>query len=179
MKSSQILNTIRFNKFFWIVFGLIVICNLLFHMTIGKYQKKRIDELHEEYLIKRMVKAPQKNIDQVRFLQARRDIQSFVNRLSQRTEFPVLVSELFQLLHRHGLSMDKMSYHPESIDFYDLLKFTTNFSVVGKYAPIKAFLADLQESKTFFCIDNLSITNRSSQDEESIEMAFQVSMFFR
>jgi Tfp pilus assembly protein PilO len=179
MKSNRFINAVRFNKFFWIVFTLIIIANLLFHFTIGKYQRKRIDELQDQYRIKRIIKVPQKNTDQIKLMQAKQDIEYFVSRLSLRTEFPTVIAELFQLLHNHGLSVNKMSYNPELIDFHHLLKFTTNFSVIGKYAPIKSFLADLQESKTLFCIDNLSIVNRSTQEEESIEIMLQISTFFR
>ncbi len=179
MEKNRFINVFRFNKFFWIVFCVLVIANLIFYFTVGTYQKDKLNNLQELYRAKRMIKPPGENTNQQKLLDAKKDIQFFVGQLSPRTEFPNVIAELIQIIHKHGLIVSKMTYTPEPVSFHNLLKFTTAFSVIGRYQPVKTFLADLQESKTLFCIDDFSIVNKSTQEEESIELKLQISTFFK
>ena len=175
---DRIINVLRYNKFFWIVLCFLAIVNLMIYFIVGGYQKRKINELQDRYRTKRMIKPTKKYPEQLKLIHAKQDIQLFINQLSSRTEFPNTVAELFQIIQRHGLSISTMSYKPELIGFHSLLKFTTSFSVKGKYQPLKGFLADVQRSKTLFCIDSLSIINKS-MDEDSIEVKLQISTYFR
>ena len=177
MKRDRVINVLRYNKFFWIVFCFLVMVNLIFYFTIGGYQKKKINELQDRYQTKRMIKPTKKYPEQLKLIHAKQDILHFINQLSPRTEFPNTVAELFQVLHRHKLSIGTMSYNPELIGFHGLLKFTTSFSVKGRYQSLKAFLADIQGSETLFCIDNFSMINKSTE-EDSIELKLHISTYF-
>ena len=126
MKANPIISAIRFNKFFWIIFSLIIISNLLFCFTIGRSQRNKIEELQNQYRTKRTIKVAQKDDDLSKLLQAKQDVQYFIDQLGIRSEFPTVINELFQILHQNGLSVNKMTYNPELIEFRNLLKFTTS-----------------------------------------------------
>ena len=178
MIKEQLVNIFRYNKLIWSIFCIILILNIAFHLSIGRYQRTRIHELQDIYREKRMAKPSVKSSAHHKFIQAKKDVLLFKNQLSPRSKFSDIFVELFKALNKNGLPVSKMSYTPETIDFHNISKFTTSFSVNGKYQSIKSFLADIQESKTLFCIENLSLLNRSS-DEESVEIKLQIAAYFR
>ncbi|MBW1911628.1 MAG: type 4a pilus biogenesis protein PilO [Deltaproteobacteria bacterium] len=178
MISNRFINIFRFNRIFWWIICFLLVFNLASYLTVIGHQRNKIDELRHQYNLKRKAKLPQMDDKQQRFVQAKEDIQFFKEQLSSRTDFSEVAVELFEILNRHGLSVDNTVYKPETADFQGLLKYTTSFTVNGKYPPLKAFLADIQESRTLFCIESLSFTNRSEGDE-SIDMKLNLATYFR
>ena len=112
------------------------------------------------------------------FVEAKKEIQFFKNQLPARTDISEFTAELFEILNRHGLSFSNTVYKQEDSDLQDLLKYTASLTINGKYASLKAFLADIQESRSLFCIQSLLFKNKSEEDE-SIDMQLNLATYFR
>lgn len=121
---------------------------------------------------------PKRNFEQDTYDQAKKEIQFFKNQLPARTDFSEVTVELFEILNRHGLSFSNTVYKQEASELQGLLKYTASLTVNGKYPPLKAFLADIQESRSLFCIQSLSFRNRSEEDE-SVDMKLDLATYFR
>ena len=175
---DQLLNILRFNKIFWWIILVLVFLNLVFLSFIARAQRNRIDELQKTYHIKRSAHLPQGDKNQQKFLKAKEDIQFFKETLPSKTEFTEVASELSDTLSRNQLSFGKIVYKPEPVNFQGIWQYKTSFSVNGKYPDIKAFLADIQESKTLFCIESLSFSHRLGE-EGSLDMRLTITTYFK
>jgi Tfp pilus assembly protein PilO len=175
--NNQLLNVFRFNKVFWWIIFSLVILNLVFFTFIARAQKNSIVELQEAYNTKRRAHVPQIDSNQQKFIKAKEDIQTFKETLPSRTEFADIAAELFEILRRNQLKAGKIIYKPESVESHGLWQYSTSFTLNGKYSALKAFLADIQESKTLFCIEGLSFSNRLGE-EESVDMKVTITTYF-
>ena len=174
--NNQLINIFRFNKVFWWIIFFLVILNLVFFSFIARAQRNRIGELQETYNTKRRAQLPQIDSDQQKFIKAKEDIQIFKGTLPSRSEFTEIAAELFEILRRNQLYAGKIVYKPESVNSQGLWPYATSFTINGKYPALKAFLADIQESKTLFCIETLSLSNRSGE-EESVDMKIAITTY--
>lgn len=176
---SRFINIFRFNRIFWWVICLLLVSNIIFFVIFRKIQENRIDELHNLYKVKRSSPTlkKDKDNDQKPFLQARDDINTFKGKLPERKDFAETAAELLTILKKHQIDIGQTVYKPESIDFEDLFKYTTTLSIKGGYPSIKALLADIQESKSLFCIEALSISNNPG--ESPVEMRIKIATYFR
>lgn len=178
MKGNRLANAFRFNKLFWGVCCALLIGNLVYYMAFTARQRARIHRMQGLYVEMRKSNLPGKSGRNYDFLQSEREIQAFVEGLPERSQFMSVVTELYNALQRHRLSVSKMVYKPEIIEAYDLQKYTASFTVSGKYSALKALLSEIQNSRTYFGIEKLSFANQSG-DEESVVMDLQIATYFR
>lgn len=175
---SRLLNIFRFNKLFWWVICLLLVLNVVFFMVFRGRQANRINELQRIYNEKRSPRVVQKEEDgQDLYLQARDDIDFFIEGLPERKNFAETAAELFTIFTQHRIDISQTVYKPESIDYSGLFKYITSLSIKGDYPSLKALLADIQESENLFCIEDLSFS--SSNGEGSVEMKVKVATYFR
>jgi hypothetical protein len=88
------------------------------------------------------------------------------------------MQEVLELLAGNGLPRVNMSFAPESANFPNLMRYTTSFSVSGEYPQLKAFLAALQNSKTLFCIEGLSLANQTG-DSGPVALQLKLALYLR
>jgi hypothetical protein len=174
---SRLLNIFRFNRVFWWIICFLLISNIVFFATFRESQKNRIDELHDLYNVKRNSPTLKKDNDQESFLQAEEDINTFKGKLPERKDFTETAAELFTIFKKHQIDIGQTVYKPEQIDFQGLFQYATTLSIKGSYPSIKALLADIQESRTLFCIEALSISSNSG--ESSVELRIKIATYFR
>jgi hypothetical protein len=173
----QFINIFHFNKIFWWIICILLALNIVFYAAIQERQKSRINELQALYNANRSVPAQKKNSDQASYLQAQDDIRSFKEGLAGMKDFAATASELFTIFKRHQIDIGQTVYKPESSDYKGLLKYSTSLTIRGSYKSIKALLADIQESRTLFCIEALSIAGNPG--ERTVEMKIKIATYFR
>ena len=155
----------------------LLISNIVFFTTYRESQKNRINELQKLYNEKRNLQTLKKDNTQEPFLQAREDINSFLGGLPEKKDFTETAAELFAIIKEHRIDIGKTVYKPESVDFNGLSKYTTALNIKGDYASLKALLADIQESRNLFCIEDLAISN--SPGESLVELKIKIAAYFR
>lgn len=174
---GKLINIFRYNKIFWWVICFLLISNIVFFLTIGESQKKRINELQNRYNIERNSKSAKADNSQNLYIKAKSDIEFFESNLPERKNFAETAGELFAILKKNRIETGQTIYKPESVDIKGLFKYTTSLSVKGDYPSLKAVLAEIQESRTLFCIENLSVS--SNQADNSAEMKIKIAAYFR
>lgn len=174
----QLVHIVRFNKIFWGVLCLLVVANLLFYFLVTKQQRAEIDELQAKYRKARALSSKDHDLVYQNLDRAQKDIRAFKAQLPGNAQFADIVIGLFESLHKRGLTIGKMSYKPETLAREGLLKYKTSFMVTGSYLRLKAFLADIQNSKDLLCIEHISFGNRSAE-EEVVDMKLTLTTYFR
>jgi len=174
---NRLLNIFRFNRIFWWIICFLLISNIVFFITYRESQKNRINELQKLYNARRNLQTLKKDNGQEQFLQAREDINSFLGRLPEKKDFAETASEFFTILNRHQINIGKTAYKPESVDFNGLSKYTTSLNIKGDYNSLKTLLADIQESRTLFYIEDLSIAD--NLEENIVELKIKIAIYFR
>jgi hypothetical protein len=174
---SAILNMFRFNKIFWWVICFLLISNIVFFVAVRGNQRSRINELQNRFNIKRTSLTQKVEDNQERYIKAKADSEIFKGRLPEKKDFAETAAELFAILKKHQIDIGQTIYKPESVDYKGLFKYTTSLNMKGSYPSLKAVLADIQGSKTLFCIENLSIS--SNPGDNSVEMKIKIATYFR
>ena len=162
MEYNRLINAFRFNRFFWIAFGLLIAANVFFYFIFVTHQKDSVREVQNRYKLKRQTGTLEKSDHHHSLIKTKEMLAGFKAQLHPKAGFTEVVREFFDIMHKQGLSVEKMSYKPQSIDFKGLLKYSTSVTLTGNYPRLKAFLAGVQNSGQLFCIEKVSFVNRSS-----------------
>lgn len=179
MEYRRFAQALRANRLFWLICGGLLILNLLFYIGFIKRQEGRIHQLQRVYTEKRGAKVPARDVRVESYLKAGEDVLAFRENLQVKTSFAESVKELYDLLRKRDLGVVKMTYQPEPVEALGgVWKYSTSFTVTGAYANLKGLLADIQNSPSLFCIENLSFTNKS-KDAEQIDMGLKIGMYFK
>jgi Tfp pilus assembly protein PilO len=178
MNIGRIARLFHFNRFFWGMFCVLVLANLVFHWAIIRHQERRIEELQESYKARRTSLVSERNGPQERILKAARDIESFRGQIPVKAKFTEVAAELSGIFARRGLPLEEMSYKPEHLESRALLKYSTSLRINGKYEQLKALLADIQGAKRLFCIEDIVFSNQSAQTE-SVKLGLSIATYFR
>jgi hypothetical protein len=174
---SKLLNIFRFNKVFWWVVCFLLISNIIFFLTVSGNQKTRINELQSRYNVERISKLVKTDNSQDLYIKAKDDIEFFKGKLAEKKDFGETAAELFAIFKKNQIEPGQTVYKPESVDMKGLFKYTTSLSIKGSYPALKAALAEIQGSRTLFCIENLSISG--SPADNSVEMKIKIAAYFR
>ena len=175
--NGNLKNIFRFNKIFWWVVCVLLVANIIFFLMVRDGQKTRLNELENRYNIQRRTETPKTDETQERFLKAGNDIELFKERLPEKKDFADIAAELFAILKKHQIDVGQTVYKPETVDIKGLFKYSTNLNIKGSYPVLKAVLADIQESRTLFSIENLSLSGGAG--DNSIEMKIKIAAYFR
>ncbi|MBW1723306.1 MAG: type 4a pilus biogenesis protein PilO [Deltaproteobacteria bacterium] len=178
MTESSIKKVFRHHWMFWGI-AVVLALDLGARLFVLGPQREKIIELHQRYVTLRKPRILQKSEPFGWVLQAEKDISTFKHMLAGSSEFPNVVSEIFNALHSRGLPVEKMSYShaPAGKGNLNLVKYTTTLSTSGPYSELKAFLADILDSGRLLYIENLTLVNRSKR-KESVALNIVLSTFF-
>jgi Tfp pilus assembly protein PilO len=180
MRSDQYIAALRRHKILIAIIGLILVINIAVFVGVKEQEITTVPRLHQAYEAKRKARLPEKTDTVVaRLKQSKEDIHRFVGLLPDKLMIPDVMQEVLELLNRHGLPRVNMSFSPESTDFPGLMRYTTSFSVNGTYPSLKTFLADLQNSKTLFCIEGLALANQTGEDSGPVSLQLKLALYLR
>jgi len=105
----------------------------------------------------------------------RRIDELYHQRLStERARFTDAVRELKSLAERAGLVPRSISYPEEQLASYGLVRRSFVFSVEGSYAQLRSLLHMLELSRTFFVIEQISV----SESQHGLTVRLRLSTLF-
>lgn len=157
----------------------LLVLNGIAFVWIKDAETTTIPRLHQEYETRRKARLPEKEDQfQDRMNRSREDIRQFVAALPDKVMIAEVVQEVLEHLSGNELPRVNMSFVPESTDFPGVMKYTTSFSVSGTYPKLKSFLADIQDSKTLFCVEGLAFTNQSGE-RELVGLNLKIALYLR
>jgi Tfp pilus assembly protein PilO len=180
MRSNRYITALAQHRIIVVLVGLLLVINVAAWLRLKDRELTRIPMLHQTYEAKRKARLPDKDdLLNVRMKQSREDIERWVGLLPDKLMIPDVMQEVLELLSRNGLPRVNMSFVPENTNFPGLMRYTTSFSVSGGYPMLKTFLADLQNSKTLFCIEGLSLANETGEDAGPVGLHLKLALYLR
>jgi hypothetical protein len=175
---KRIITAVPFGRLLWTACLILLAGNILFYTFFATAWRSRVGELQDLYAHKRGLRAPEADDTAASYLKAKEDIQTFMDRLPEKATFTDRVRELNDILDRHGLSVENMTFKPSIDGILSLSKYTTHFKVSATYGRLKRLLADIQEAPGLFCIEELSLENQST-DRESVVLSLGIATYFK
>lgn len=102
----------------------------------------------------------------------------FSETLGERKErIALLIEEIYRTSREAGLRPDQIAYSSIEEPGTDALVMT--FAVAGPYANVKRLLAELERSKRFLVVEQLSLAGGSLDDPDSVKISVTVTNYFR
>ncbi len=168
-----------------IVVVLLLLLNVGAFVGMKSYVAPRVETLESEYIERQADlrqgraagRAPDEPHDELWV--ASDDLQTFWQAIPSRTEFTVLIGELYTLAQEAGLEIDQISYNPEPVDERELLRYGLVFSVTGDYRQIKRFVHSLEQSERLVAIEDLSLSGSDDQGRQQVSLRLRLSTLFR
>jgi len=118
--------------------------------------------------------------DSTRYRNGVRDLEELEKRLVPKKEFAALLSQVYDTAKENSVSLAKISYKPasEKDRVGQVLPYGISFTVSGKYASVKSFLADLVRYRELLTVDAVSLSSQS-QTEESVSLNLDATVFLK
>jgi type IV pilus assembly protein PilO len=157
----------------------LVLLNLSLFLYLSLWQKPELARAQSAWFAKRDAAA--RGADQsvaARYRDGLRDLELFQKRLIPKKDFAGFLNELFSAARNNSLSLKGITYKPTLDKATGLVSYGIGFTVSGKYAAVKSFIADLARFPEMATLDSISLGN-SSQTEESVDLKVQLTAYLK
>ena len=157
----------------------LALLNLAILLYLSLWQQPELERAQNAWFTKRDALAngqgPQLSD---RYRVGARDLVLFQQRLIPKKGFPAFLGELFETAGNNALQLKGISYKPTLVKDEGVISYGIAFTVSGKYASVKSFLADLARYPQMVTLDAVSLSN-ASQTEESVELKVQMTAYLK
>jgi len=110
-------------------------------------------------------------------VRAQQDLARFRQALPQRRMFPEFMEEIFSLAQSVGLEIETVSYNPEPLEEFALLRYVLTFSVAGEYGQIKRLIHALEQSPRMIGIEQISLVG-DQPFQDLVKLQLRLSTYF-
>ncbi|QXE91118.1 type 4a pilus biogenesis protein PilO [Geomonas subterranea] len=146
---------------------------------ISVYQQPELERVQQAWFAKRDALARgETQADATRYQQGVRDLEEFRKHLIPKKDFVALLGRIYTTAKSNSLVLSGISYKPskEKVKGTQMLTYGISFTVAGRYASVKSFLADLARYREMLVIDALSLSS-SSSTEEKVNLKIQTTLY--
>jgi Tfp pilus assembly protein PilO len=177
MGAAPAAGRLRSDWLLWTLAGVIAL-NLLGYALLLSPRQQSISELIAQYSALRRAPAAGTNRPRGEIDALRTEVARFVEGLPRVGEMAMHAGELEALLRGQGLTAGPLAFTPEKSETLGLQRFVATVAVSGPYTALRAFLAQLQQSPTLWCIEQLIMRDTSGKGEP-VELQFTVATYVR
>ena len=176
---------LRISRVLPLVVGVILVLNLAAYFLISTFLIPRNQSSERSVLTKqRQVRSAQQRAGEIitpqkDYFKKEQEIQTFRESLPPKTDFTGLIRELFVLSSAAGLDIDQIKYAPKQLETEGILEYGVSFDITGRYAQLKRFIFELEQSPRVLIIDEIVLTKRGEADQENVGLRIQLTTFFR
>ncbi len=149
------------------------------YVYISAVQESTLETMRQSWMAKRkqQMEAGSASIGTV-YSQGVRDLAVFYGRVPAKREFARQLGDIFEIASNNGLTLKTVGYKPGTTKSGGLMSYQLNLNLVGRYAPMKSFIADIQRLREIVTMDSMQLTG-AGPDQESIELKVQLTAYFR
>ena len=150
-------------------------------LYLSLWQRPGLEKAQVAWFAKRDALAKGETLaDSTRYRNGVRDLEELEKRLVPKKEFAALLSQVYGTAEGNSVSLTKISYKPafEKDRVGEILPYGISFTVSGKYASVKSFLADLVRYRELLTVDAVSLSSQS-QTEESVTLNLDATVFLK
>ena len=163
----------------FVLLAFLALLNLAVFLYLSLWQRPELAGAQSEWFAKRDALASGQILQLAeRYQMGARDLALFQRRLIPKKGFPAFLGELFETAGNNGLHLKGISYKPKDLKEQGMVSYGIAFTVSGKYASEKSFLADLARYPQIVTLDSVSLSN-SSQTEESVDLKVQMTAYLK
>lgn len=179
MDYYRLYKIVHSNKIFWILFILIFIVNLIIHFTVIREQQNQTRERQKKYtdLRNHWKQGPDRCDSTQVYENGKTAVKTFMDSLPRMTNLSDKARELSYILKKKDINTGRIIFTPDRKKELPLWKYSTSISIFGTYQGMKNILADIQGSPSLFCIEHLSFSKGSGQDQ--VNMKLKVATYCR
>jgi len=106
------------------------------------------------------------------------DLALFLDIAPPRKSFARVIGEILEMAHNNGLAVSGITYKPDPVAHDGLIDYAFSFSVVGKYAGVKSYIADLQHFREMVVVDQFSLVG-GRMSEEVVDLKLHLTVYLR
>jgi type IV pilus assembly protein PilO len=155
----------------------LAVLNLVLALYLSLWQNPELARAQSEWFAKReALKAGQNTTAAASYDSTVRDLSAFRQRLIPKKEFPSFLSKLYDLSKSNSLVISAITYKPTPIKQEGIIAYGISFTLSGKYAAVKSFIADFERLKEMATIDSISLSS-TSQTEEVVDLKVQTTAY--
>jgi Tfp pilus assembly protein PilO len=112
------------------------------------------------------------------YRQGTTDLATFYAMVPPRKSFARVVGEILEMALNSGLTVSGVTYKPDPVASGGLIDYALSFSVVGKYAGVKSYFADLQRFKEMVVVDQFSLVGGRTT-EEVVDLKLNLTVYLQ
>ena len=161
--------------------AILVLClfNICFYAFESTYQKPRLERLKAKWFEtrKRSVGGTAQGFADS-YQQGERDLKVWRERIIPKRGFPGFVGTLFETAANNSLQFKGVTYKVSQIPAEDLVLYSLDFTVTGKYPSIKSFIADLGRLREMVTVDHIALSN-SNETGDAVGLKVLLSVYLR
>lgn len=153
------------------------------YLYLSYWQRPQLEKAQSDWFAKREALASGETVaDATRYRNALRDLAALDGRLVPKREFAAFVSKLYETAGDNSLTLTGINYSPgrtkEKGGPEGILPYGVSFSVSGRYASVKSFIADLVRYREIATVDSLALSSKK-QTEEEVGLQVQMTVYLK
>lgn len=160
--------------------GFLLLLAVAVQLYLSYWQRPALEKAQVEWFSKRDAIAKGESVgDATRYHNGMRDLAEFQKRLVPKERFPALMSQIYDTAKNNSLSLKGVSYKPDTIKGEkQMVTYGVSFTVSGRYASVKKFIADLLRYKELVTVDSISLGSQSAT-EETVNLRVQTTVYLK
>ncbi|MFP4309459.1 MAG: type 4a pilus biogenesis protein PilO [Desulfococcaceae bacterium] len=157
---------LREYRWVWLAWALLMVAGMAIHAGWVRPRAEAAAELQRAFLETRRELARVVEADSAvrRYLSAKEALQVFRRGLPEETALETLNAEVRELAAKHGLSWEPRRFRPEGMSELVVWRYALDLRLRAPYPRLKAFLADLGNSPSLFCVEEFALLNRANNE---------------
>lgn len=157
----------------------VIVVNVVLAIFVSVYQLPVIADLKAKWSGLRLQVARAGQTDPTAlYRQGAEDLVKLKSRIAEKKQFARVLSDLLEATASSSVEVATISYKPVPVKEENLLSYQLSFSVSGRYAAVKSFLADLQNNPELLVVDSVSFSN-SDLFIEKVTMDLHVTVYLK
>jgi type IV pilus assembly protein PilO len=163
-----------------IFLAFLALLNLGLVLYLSLWQQPELEKAQSAWFAKRSALASGQTLGTAaHYRNGVRDLELFQQRYIPKKQFAGFLSELFATAKSNSLSIKGITYKPTPVKGEaGILSYGISFSVSGRYASVKSFIADLARFHQIVILDSLAL-NSTSKTEESVDLRVQMTAYLK
>ena len=182
MIAKVIIESIRAKKKSFILIAALFLVDLSFYLYASVYQAPRLENLQNQWFAKRKSTTVDAAQDPAAiYRQGEGDLKLWRARIIPKKGFARFVANLFETAANNSLAFKGVTYKAGQVKNEDLMTYTLDFNVTGKYAAVKSFLADLGRMHEILTVDNIALAHSKTSEDapDAVSLRVQLTLYLR
>jgi type IV pilus assembly protein PilO len=163
----------------FVVIVALLLSNACLYLYASVYQSPRLESLQNKWFEKRKSATGGPHLDtSAVYRQGKNDLKLWNARILPKKEYARFIGSLFDIAANNSLVFKGVTYKVVQLTDENLVAYSLDFNVTGKYAAVKSFLSDIGRMRDIVTIDNISLNN-SKVIEDAVTLKVQLTVYLR